>query len=138
MTDVYLAFDTCANRYAVLKIVEESQDALTQLILEAERRGAAIQKQLHEADSRVIEVYEYGQMDSCFFIAMQYIEGRTITEILREEKCIEPVRAARIAIEPEAHAASCRLVGSPQKFGSISRRAIPTTRSLSAVFTTRS
>ena len=61
MTDVYLAFDTSANRHAVLKIVEESPDPLTQLILEAERRGADLQKQLHDADARVIEVYEYGR-----------------------------------------------------------------------------
>lgn len=84
MTDVYLAFDTRANRQAVLKIVEESPDPLTQLILEAERRGAAIQKQLHEADSRVIEIYEYGEWDGYFFIAMQYIEGRTVWEILKQ------------------------------------------------------
>ena len=99
MTDVYLAFDTSANRHAVLKIVEESPDPLTQLILEAERRGADIQKQLHQADSRVIEIYEYGEMDGYFFIAMQYIEGRTIAEILKEEKRIEPARAAKFAIE---------------------------------------
>ena len=99
MTDVYLAFDTAANREAVLKIVEESPDPLTQLILEAERRGALIQRQLHEADSRVIEVYESGELDGCFFIAMQYIEGRTIAELLKEEKRIEPVRAARFAVE---------------------------------------
>lgn len=99
MTDVYLAFDTDANRHAVLKIVEESPDPLTQLILEAERRGAAIQKQLHEADSRIIEVYEYGECDGCFFIAMQYIEGYTIAEILKNEQRIEPARAAKVAIE---------------------------------------
>jgi serine/threonine protein kinase len=99
MTDVYLAFDTSANRHAVLKIVEESPDPLTQLILEAERRGAAIQKQLHEADSRVIEIYEYGEIDGYFFVAMQYIEGRTVAEILKEEKRIEPVRAAKLAQE---------------------------------------
>lgn len=99
MTDVYLAFDTSANRHAVLKIIEESPDPMTQLILEAERRGAAIQKQLHEADARVIEIYEYGELDGCFFIAMQYIEGRTIAEILKEEKRIEPSRAARFGLE---------------------------------------
>lgn len=99
MTDVYLAFDTSAKRHAVLKIVEESGDPLTQLILEAERRGAAIQKQLHEADSRVIEIYEYGELDGYFFIAMQYIEGRTLAEILNQEKGIEPARAAKFAIE---------------------------------------
>ena len=99
MTDVYLAFDGDASRYAVLKIVEESGDALTKLILEAERRGAALQRQLHEADSRVIEIYDYGDKDGYFFIAMQYIEGRTIAQILAEEQRIEPSRAARFAIE---------------------------------------
>jgi serine/threonine protein kinase len=99
MTDVYLAFDTNAKRHAVLKIVEESSDPLTQLILEAERRGAAIQMQLHQADSRVIELYESGELDGCFFIAMQYIEGRTIAEILKEEKRISLARATKFAIE---------------------------------------
>jgi serine/threonine protein kinase/tetratricopeptide (TPR) repeat protein len=99
MTDVYLAFDTNANRHAVLKIVEESPDPLTQLILEAERRGAAIQKQLHEADSRVIEIYDFGVLDGYFFVAMQYIEGRTVAEILKQENRIDPARAAKFAIE---------------------------------------
>jgi serine/threonine protein kinase len=99
MTDVYLAFDADSSRYAVLKIVEQSGDALTQLILEAERRGADLQRQLREADSRVIEIYEYGEKDGYFFIAMQYIEGRTVAQILSEEKQIEPARAARFAVE---------------------------------------
>ena len=99
MTDVYLAFDTRYNRYAVVKIVEESPDPLTQLILEAERRGAELQKQLHECDSRVIEIYESGNLDGYFFVAMQYIEGRTIAEILREEQRIEPGRAAVFALD---------------------------------------
>jgi serine/threonine protein kinase len=99
MTDVYLAFDTSANRHAVLKIVEESPDPLTQLILEAERRGAHLQKQLHDADARVIEIYEYGHLDGFFFVSMQYIEGRTVAEILKQEGRIEPARAARFAAE---------------------------------------
>jgi serine/threonine protein kinase len=99
MTDVYLAFDTSANRHAVLKIVEESPDPLTQLILEAERRGAELQRQLHDADARVIEVYDYGHLDGFFFVSMQYIEGRTVGEILKQEGRIEPARAARFAVE---------------------------------------
>jgi eukaryotic-like serine/threonine-protein kinase len=99
MTDVYLAFDTSANRHAVLKIVEESEDPLTQLVIEAERRGADLQKQLHDADARVIEVYEYGQLDGFFFVSMQYIEGRTVAEILKQEGRIEPARAAQFTVE---------------------------------------
>ena len=99
MTDVYLAFDTRVNRHAVLKIVEESPDALTQLVMQAERRGAALQQQLHQLDPRIIEVYEYGDLEGYFFLSMQYIEGRTVSEILKQEKRIEPLRAATFAAE---------------------------------------
>jgi serine/threonine protein kinase len=119
MTDVYLAFDAETSRYAVLKIVEISPDALTQLILEAERRGAELQRQLHAADSRVIEVYEYGEKDGYFFIAMQYIEGRTVTQILSEEKRIEPKRAARFTVEilsqlAKLHSFTAEIDGQPR------------------------
>ena len=99
MTDVYLAFDTSANRHAVLKIVEETPDPQTQLVIEAERRGADLQKQLHDGDARVIEIYEYGHLDGFFFVSMQYIEGRTVAEILKQEGRIDPARAARFAVE---------------------------------------
>jgi serine/threonine protein kinase len=99
MTDVYLGFDKQTNRHAVLKIVEDSPDPLTQLIMQAERRGAALQQQLHQLDPRIIEVYEYGDRDDCFFLSMQYIEGRTVAQILKEEKRIDPHRAARFAAE---------------------------------------
>ena len=119
MTDVYLAFDSDSSRYAVLKIVEESGDALTQLVLEAERRGAELQRQLHEADSRVIEIYEYGEKDGYFFIAMQYIEGRTVAQIINEEKRIEPARAARFAVEilsqlAKLHSFTAEIDGQPR------------------------
>jgi len=47
-------------------------------------------------DSRVIEIYEYGDLDGYFFISMQYIEGRTVAEILKQESRIEPERAASL------------------------------------------
>ena len=60
MTDVYLALDPEANRRVVLKLVEHSRDSYTQLVVEAERRGAIIQQQLHAKDPRILEVFEYG------------------------------------------------------------------------------
>jgi hypothetical protein len=58
-----------------------------------------LQKQLHDADSRVIEIYEHGHVDGFFFVSMQYIEGRTVAEILKQEGRLEPARAARFATE---------------------------------------
>jgi len=54
MTDVYLARDTRNARLTVLKVVEESNDPYTQQVLIAERRGAAIQKQLRDPHPRAL------------------------------------------------------------------------------------
>ncbi len=99
MTDVYLAFDQDAGRQAVLKIVEESPDSFTQLVMQAERRGAELQRQLHQLDPRILEVYEFGDLDGYFFLAMQYVEGHTVAQILQAEKQLGPRRAAYYAAE---------------------------------------
>lgn len=99
MTDVYLALDPADNRHTVLKIVEKSPDPWTQVVLEAERRGALIQKQLHEVDPRFLEIYDSGTLNGCYFVAMQYVEGKTLAEILQVERRIDPARAARYAME---------------------------------------
>ena len=72
------------SRLTVLKVVEESNDPYTQQVLVAERRGAAIQKQLRDFDPRFVEIYEYGQMENAFYVAMEYIEGHSVADKLRE------------------------------------------------------
>jgi serine/threonine protein kinase len=99
MTDVYLALDTSLNRRAVLKLVEHSKDAYTQLVIEAERRGAQIQKQLHEADPRILEVYDFGEENGCFFVAMEYFDGKNIAELLQRERRFDARKAAAYAAE---------------------------------------
>jgi hypothetical protein len=99
VADVYLALDGDAGRRVALKLIPLGSDEVTRMVLEAERRGAAIQQELHSADPRMIEVYEYGELDGYFFVAMQYVEGRNLAEVLRAERTMEPVRAAAIALE---------------------------------------
>ncbi|MBV9267053.1 MAG: serine/threonine protein kinase [Acidobacteriaceae bacterium] len=99
LTDVYLARDSETGALAVLKLVEQSRDEFTQLVIEAERRGAVLQKQLHQIDPRILQVYDFGEQQNCFFVAMEYFEGKTVAEILREQSTIDPKRAARYAAE---------------------------------------
>jgi serine/threonine protein kinase len=99
MTDVYLALDPMEDRRAVLKIVEQSADSWTQIVLEAERRGTLIQKQLHDVDPRFLEIYDSGEMNGCYFVAMQYVEGKSVAEILQAVKRIDPLQAAHYAAE---------------------------------------
>ncbi len=99
MTEVYLAMDTVENRKVALKLIRHGEDRASQLVVEAERRGAAIQKELHSSDPRVVEIYEYGDLDGYFFVAMPFIEGRTVAEILAADHLVDPCRAAVIALE---------------------------------------
>lgn len=99
MTDVYLAHDTELDRQVVLKVIEPAGDEFTQVAIEAETRGAIIQRQLRCLDSRILEVYEFGKINGCFFVSLEYFEGRTLAEILRAEHTLEPKRAARYAAE---------------------------------------
>src|SRR3954469_17702161 len=99
MTEVYLAIDTVENRKAALKLIPSGNDPKKKQHLEAEPRGAAIQKELQLVDPRMVEVYEVGDLDGYFFVAMQYVEGRTLSEVLRADDVVEPTRAAVIALE---------------------------------------
>jgi serine/threonine protein kinase len=99
MTDVYLAYDERLGRNVILKLVEQSQDDFTKLIIEAERRGALIQSDLHRIDPRFLEVYESDEVDGCFFVSMEYFEGRNIAEILHTDRRLEAKRAANYAAE---------------------------------------
>ena len=103
MTDVYLAIDTVENRKVALKLIPIGGDAASQQVLEAERRGAAIQKELRALDPRMVEIYEFGEQDGFFFVAMQYVEGKNLAEVLRAEQAMDAVRAATIALEILEH-----------------------------------
>jgi serine/threonine protein kinase len=102
MTDVYLGYDSVRNRRAVLKLIRHGSDPATRQVIEAERRGASLQRQMHQYDARVIEVYDAGDCEGCFFVAMEYVEGENVAQILRRERRIEPARAARMAAEVAA------------------------------------
>jgi tetratricopeptide (TPR) repeat protein len=98
MTDVYLAREA-EGRQIVLKLIEESGDDFTRVAVEAERRGAQLQRQLHKLDPRILEVYDFGDLDGNFFVALEYFEGLTLAEILHREKRLDARRAARYGAE---------------------------------------
>lgn len=90
MADVYLADDTEAGRCVVLKVIERSSKESVRLAIEAESRGARIQQQLRERDKRILEVYEEGEHDGRFFVALEYVPGRTLAEILEQSTKSKP------------------------------------------------
>jgi serine/threonine protein kinase len=83
MADVYLAQDTTDGHTVALKLIEHSADADTRDSIEAERRGAELQARLAVIEPRVTRVYDAGDLDGFFFIAMEYIDGQDLAELMR-------------------------------------------------------
>jgi serine/threonine-protein kinase len=83
MADVYLAIDTQDGHTVALKLIEFADDADTRDSIEAERRGAELQARLAAIDPRVVRVYDAGDVDGFFYVAMEYIDGQDLHELLR-------------------------------------------------------
>ena len=47
----------------------------------------------------IVNVYDWGRFETTYFIAMEYVEGRTLSDICRNGRQIDPSQAAEIASE---------------------------------------
>jgi serine/threonine protein kinase/tetratricopeptide (TPR) repeat protein len=86
MADVYLAQDTELGHLVALKLIEHSTDADTCASIEAEMRGATLQARLADVDPRVVRVYGAGDMEGFFYVAMEYVDGQDLAELMRHGK----------------------------------------------------
>jgi serine/threonine protein kinase len=98
MAVVFLASDTRTNRRVALKLVPTGSDREAREILDAERFGARLQEQFCRASRHVPAVYEYDTDGPYFYIAMEYLEGQNLSELITHGPLV-PERAVGIAIE---------------------------------------
>ena len=83
MADVYLAQDSALNAAVALKLIEHAPDIDTQDSNDAERRGAMLQAHLAAVDPRVARIHDFGDVDGYFYVAMEYVDGQDLAELLR-------------------------------------------------------
>src|SRR5262245_953280 len=98
MAVVFVATDSRDGRCVALKLVPAATDRDSQEVLEAERWGAKLQEQFCRISQNVPVVYEHGTEGGYFYIAMEYIDGQNLSEILAAG-ALAPGRAVNIAIQ---------------------------------------
>ena len=98
MAVVFFATDSRDGRRVALKLVPIGTDRDSQEVLEAERWGAKLQEQFCRISQNVPVVYEHGTEGGYFYIAMEYLEGRNLSEALAAGP-LSPDRAVGIAIQ---------------------------------------
>jgi len=96
MGDVYLAWDPQRQAEVALKLVRTHR--ADPEMLEAEKSGATLQQQLARVAPQVAAVYEQGQDGTFLWVAMEYVAGTDLSEVLDRGPLPEE-RAVRIALQ---------------------------------------
>jgi serine/threonine protein kinase/tetratricopeptide (TPR) repeat protein len=109
MAAVFLAEDSRHSRQVALKLVPISHDREGQEILDAERWGARLQERLAEACGMVPRVYEEGDQPPYYFIAMEYIQGENLSDVISRGPAA-PLEATRVV------SALCRFLDTAHRF----------------------
>jgi serine/threonine-protein kinase len=96
MADVYLARDLQLDRPVALKVLFPELSADPNFVARFRREAQAAANLNHP---NIVAIYDWGEEGSTYFIVMEYIEGRTLREVLRSEGPLLPERAADIAAD---------------------------------------
>jgi eukaryotic-like serine/threonine-protein kinase len=96
MADVYLAEDLQLNRHIALKLLHR-RFAEDPGFVERFRREAQSAAGLQHPN--VVSVFDRGSFDGTYYIAMEYLDGRTLKELIKSEAPIEADRAIEITLQ---------------------------------------
>lgn len=92
MGAVFLAEDKQLDRFSALKIINPTELGQTENIKRFEREAQAASKISHP---NIAHIYEFGRDGDYYFIAMEFVDGKTLRELI-EEKTIDKNRAVKI------------------------------------------
>jgi eukaryotic-like serine/threonine-protein kinase len=96
MADVFLARDRLLDRPVAVKVLFPEY-ATDPNFVERFRREA--QSAANLTHPNIVGVYDWGRQGSTYFIVMEYVNGRSLADILRADGVIQPQRAADIAFD---------------------------------------
>ena len=90
MATVYQALDMRLDRTVALKVMHDGlgDDAQFTRRFVAEARAAA-----RLSNPNVVAVFDQGDDDGTLFLAMEYVRGRTLRDVIRDEAPLSPARA---------------------------------------------
>ena len=99
MADVYLARDILLDRLVAIKVLFP-EFATDPAFVERFRREAQSAANLNHPN--IVGVYDWGRSNNTYFMAMEYVPGRTLADALRDIGQISAMKAAEVGIEVAA------------------------------------
>jgi serine/threonine-protein kinase len=99
MAEVYLARDRLLDRPVAIKILFPEFAADPSFVARFRREAQAAANLNHP---NIVGVYDWGKERGTYYIVMEYVDGRTVSEIIRTDGPLDPKQAAGIAADVAA------------------------------------
>ena len=96
MAEVFLARDALLDRPVALKVLFPEFSADPSFVARFRREAQSVANLSHP---NIVSVYDWGEEASTYFIVMEYVEGRSLAQIIKDEGPLHPDRAADITAD---------------------------------------
>ena len=96
MADVFVAEDQQLGRKVALKLLHRRFAEDSEFVERFRREASAAAGLQHQ---NVVAVYDRGRWDDTYYIAMEYLPGRSLKQVVRAEAPLDPVRAIDLTIQ---------------------------------------
>jgi len=96
MADVWVAEDLQLGRQVAVKVLHRRFTADQEFVERFRREAQSAAGLQHQ---HVVAVYDRGEWDETYYIAMEYLQGRSLKDVVREEGPLDPLRAVDIAVQ---------------------------------------
>lgn len=93
MADVYLARDTHLGRDVAIKILYKRYTSDSEFVTRFQREAQAAAGLNHP---HIVSVYDRGETEGSYYIAMEYLEGKSLKEVISDEGRLAPAQAIGI------------------------------------------
>ncbi|OAA82726.1 Stk1 family PASTA domain-containing Ser/Thr kinase [Clostridium ljungdahlii] len=96
MAIVYRAKDHLLSRNVAVKILKEEFSSDGEFVDKFKREAAAAASL---SDNNIVNIYDVGTQKDINYIVMECVIGKTLKQVIKEEKKIPPARAVEVAIQ---------------------------------------
>ena len=96
MADVYCAEDSQLGRRVALKVLHKRFAEDREFVERFHREASSAAGLQHP---NIVAIFDRGEWDGTYYIAMEYVEGRTLKDIIREKGTAPPEAAIDITLQ---------------------------------------
>ncbi|HEX3510123.1 MAG TPA: Stk1 family PASTA domain-containing Ser/Thr kinase [Solirubrobacteraceae bacterium] len=96
MADVYLARDELLGREIALKVLHQHFAEDTEFVERFRREASSAAALSHP---NIVGIFDRGEWAGTYYIAMEYVAGRTLKSIVREGGAMEPAAAIDVVVQ---------------------------------------